>query len=158
MPTRTSPRLSARTASAARPGPSKLRHRAHPPPSPEPAYDVEMDDDDGDEHDNDSDAADENVNTAALARYAPRHLDEPWAYVFQPNDRVWIRNHEKWIHGRIFPRSVPKLGSHDNLTYYNVLYQDSFGHKLRKYFSPLLGELKPDTSAVRSLLKDAHWI
>ncbi|KAJ7612574.1 hypothetical protein FB45DRAFT_866728 [Roridomyces roridus] len=152
MPTRTSPRLSARTASAARPGPSKLRRRrALPPPSPESAYDVEMDD-----HDSNSDAADENI--AALARYAPRHLDEPWAYVFQPNDRVWIRNHEKWIHGRIFPRSVPKLGSHDNLTYYNVLYQDSFGHKLRKYFSPLLGELKPDTSAVRSLLKDAHWI
>lgn len=45
-----------------------------------------------------------------------------------------------------------------NLTYWNVLYQDSFGHKLRKYFAPLMGELKPDTPAVRSLLREAHWL
>ncbi|KAJ7716219.1 hypothetical protein DFH07DRAFT_862373 [Mycena maculata] len=102
--------------------------------------------------------SDVDENDAALSRYEPHHLDEPWAYTFEPNDRVWIRNHDKWIKGRIFPRSVPKTGSSDNLTYWNVLYQDKFGHKLRKYFAPLLGELKPDTTAVRSLLREAHWL
>ncbi|KAJ7909490.1 hypothetical protein B0H13DRAFT_2014129 [Mycena leptocephala] len=88
----------------------------------------------------------------------PRRLDDSWSYAFQPNQKVWIRNHDKWIRGTIFPRSVPKVGTSDNLTYWNVLYQDSFGHKLRKYFSPLLGELKPDTAAVRKLLREAHWL
>ncbi|KAJ6509119.1 hypothetical protein DFH09DRAFT_1199177 [Mycena vulgaris] len=136
MPSRTS-----RSTSAS--GPSKPRRAAAPAPA---AYE---------------DTADSDVdeNNAALARYEPRHLDDPFAYSFQPNDRVWIRNHDKWIEGRIFPRSVPKLGSSDqNLTYWNVLYQDSFGHKLRKYFAPLLGELKPDTDGVRDLLRDAQWL
>ncbi|KAJ7447870.1 hypothetical protein B0H11DRAFT_2081838 [Mycena galericulata] len=139
MPTRTSPRFASDISSS---GPSKLRATV-------PAEPIEQLDD------TDSDV---DENNASLARYAPRHLDEPWEYIFQPNDRVWIRNHDKWIKGRIFPRSVPKMGSSDDITYWNVLYQDSFGHKLRKYFAPLLGELKPDTSAVRSLLREAHWI
>ncbi|KAJ7671858.1 hypothetical protein B0H17DRAFT_192567 [Mycena rosella] len=160
MPSRTRSSTSS-APSASRP--SKLRRVA----PPDPVFEDSDMDSDGDEND------------AALARYEPTHLDAPWAYSFEPNDRVWIRNHDKWIKGRIFPHSVPKLGSSDvrifslplnflkftpfffaaqNLTYWNVLYQDSFGHKLRKYFAPLLGELKPDTSAVRSLLRDAHWI
>ncbi|KAJ7474276.1 hypothetical protein FB451DRAFT_1248474 [Mycena latifolia] len=147
MPTRTSPR---RTRSSALPAPGPSKAKAWRATAPEPAFD------DDDAMDSDATADDdENVNSA-LGH--PRHLDDPWAYTFQPNDRVWIRNHDKWIKGRIFPRSVPKLGSSDNLTYWNVLYQDSFGHKLRKYFSPLLGELKPDTSAVRGLLREAHWL
>jgi len=102
--------------------------------------------------------SDVDENDASLLHGEPHRLDDPWTYTFQPNDRVWIRNHDKWIRGRIFPRSVPKVGTNDNLTYWNVLYQDSFGHKLRKYFAPLLGELKPDTAAVRKLLREAQWL
>ncbi|KAJ7250110.1 hypothetical protein B0H12DRAFT_1120825 [Mycena haematopus] len=107
------------------------------------------------DQDMDSDA---DENNAALAHEQPRNLGDPWAYPFQPNQKVWIRNHDKWIRGTIFPRSVPKVGLSDNLTYWNVLYQDNFGHKLRKYFAPLIGELKPDTPAVRKLLREAHWL
>ncbi|KAJ7356396.1 hypothetical protein DFH08DRAFT_770441 [Mycena albidolilacea] len=136
MPSRT------RSSDLSTSGPSKP-WRA---PAPEPEVsDVDMD-------------SDVDENNASLAREQPRHLDDPWVYPFQPNEKVWIRNHDKWIRGKIFPRSVPKVGSSDNLTYWNVLYQDSFGHKLRKYFAPLMGELKPDTPAVRSLLREAHWL
>ncbi|KAF8140763.1 hypothetical protein K438DRAFT_1834186 [Mycena galopus ATCC 62051] len=102
--------------------------------------------------------SDVDENDASLAHEQPHHLNEPWSFPFQPNQKVWIRNHDKWIRGTIFPRSVPKVGLSDNLTYWNVLYQDSFGHKLRKYFAPLIGELKPDTPAVRRLLREAHWL
>ncbi|KAJ7259694.1 hypothetical protein C8J57DRAFT_1720281 [Mycena rebaudengoi] len=88
----------------------------------------------------------------------PLNLDDPWAYTFEPNDRVWIRNNDKWIQGRIFSRSSTKVLFRDNIPYWNVFYQDTYGHKLRKYFAPLRGEIKPDTSAVRALLRDARWI
>ncbi|KAF7302896.1 hypothetical protein MKEN_01251900 [Mycena kentingensis (nom. inval.)] len=84
-------------------------------------------------------------------------LDEPAEYSFKPNELVWVRNNDKWISGRIF-LSAPKVRPSDNLPCWNVLYQDKFGHKLRKYFAPLLGELKPDTARVREMLKEAAWI
>lgn len=69
MPSRTSPRFAPdRPAS----GPSKLRASV-PAPAPEPDYEDDDMDSDVDE------------NNAELARYAPRHLDEPWAYAFQVN-------------------------------------------------------------------------
>ncbi|KAF7367644.1 hypothetical protein MSAN_00828000 [Mycena sanguinolenta] len=136
MPTRT------RSSDLPTSGPSKARRA----PAPEPeVFEEDMD-------------FDIDENNAALAHEQPRSLDDPWAFPFQPSQKVWIRNHDKWIPGRIFPRSVPKVGLSDNHTYWNVLYQDSFGHKLRKYFAPLLGELKPDTPAVRKLLREARWI
>lgn len=38
--------------------------------------------------------------------------------------------------------------------YYPVVFCD----KLRKYFAPLNGEIKPDTLHVRGLLKQAGWL
>ncbi|KAF7307514.1 hypothetical protein MIND_00546000 [Mycena indigotica] len=73
------------------------------------------------------------------------------------NEIVWIRNNDKWMPGRIF-LSTPKLRPKDNFLCWNVVYQDKAGHRLRKYFAPLLGELKPDTASVRQLLQEAHWI
>ncbi|KAJ7139229.1 hypothetical protein C8R44DRAFT_867395 [Mycena epipterygia] len=160
MPSRTSPRHASAAVDldlSAASGPSKpWRAAAH---APEPDYDDDDMDSDGDE------------NNAALAHYEPRHLEDPWAYTFQPNDPVWVRNHDKWIKGTIFPHSKPKVGSRNvrisspliiftttpNLVYWNVQYQDSFGHKLRRNYAPLLGEIKPDTSAVRSLLLKAGF-
>ncbi|KAJ7054020.1 hypothetical protein C8F01DRAFT_1260236 [Mycena amicta] len=86
-------------------------------------------------------------------------LDEPleYDYQFKPNEPVWIFNNNKWTSGRIF-YAAPKVRPSDNLPCWNVLYQDAFGHKLRKYFAPLLGELKPDTARVRQMLKEARWI
>ncbi|KAF7340316.1 hypothetical protein MVEN_01950700 [Mycena venus] len=143
MPSRTrSSDLSSTTS-----GPSKPRRatRATTLAAPKPEdFDEDMNSDDDE-------------NSAPLAHEQPRHLDDPWMYAFQPNEKVWIRNHDKWIPGQIFPRSVPKVGSSDSLTYWNVLYQDSFGHKLRRYFAPLMGELKPDTPTVRKLLREAGW-
>ncbi|KAJ7058224.1 hypothetical protein C8F01DRAFT_312143 [Mycena amicta] len=101
---------------------------------------------------------DENDAVLVATGTGPLHLNDPWAYTFKPNEHVWIRHHDKWISGRIFPRSVPKIRSTDNLTYWNVLYQDAYGHKLRRCFSPLLGELKPDTPRIRRMLRAAHWI
>ncbi|KAJ7223271.1 hypothetical protein GGX14DRAFT_557851 [Mycena pura] len=130
------------------PGPSKPRRTVISVPTapPDPVFPEDAMDIDADEND------------SSRAGGGPLHLDDPWAYTFQPNDRVWIRNHDKWIAGRVFPRSVPKIGSRDSLTYWNILYQDAFGHKLRRYFAPLLGELKPDSARVRQMLREAHWI
>ncbi|KAJ6474466.1 hypothetical protein C8R47DRAFT_1144234 [Mycena vitilis] len=137
MPSRTSP-----SSVLAPSGPSKPWRGAAA--APEPEYDEKMD---FYIHDDENNVYDE-----------PRSLDDPRAYTFKPKDSVWIRNNDRWIRGTIFPASVPKINNGDNLTYWNVRYQDDFGHKLRKYFSPLLGDLKPDTAAVRKLLQEAHWL
>ncbi|KAJ7020221.1 hypothetical protein C8F04DRAFT_1272045 [Mycena alexandri] len=146
MPSRTSTSTrrtsTRRTSDLSASGPSKPWRGAS---APKPDIDDDM-------------ASDNDENNPPAVHGQPRHLDEPWAYTFQPNDRVWIRNHGKWIKGSIFPGSIPKVGSNDNLTYFSVVYRDNYGHKLRKYFAPLLGELKPDTAAVQSLLREAHWI
>ncbi|KAJ7088228.1 hypothetical protein C8R43DRAFT_1115252 [Mycena crocata] len=143
MPSRTSPHGPDLHTSAS--GPSKPRRTAVPPQFPDPDV-AEMDTDSDDE------------NNAALMHFEPRHLSDAWEFNFQPNEPVWIRHNEKWIRGRIFPRSSPKVGTTDKMIYWNVLYQDAFGHKLRRNFAPLLGELKPDTRAVRKLLKEARWL
>ncbi|KAK7008094.1 hypothetical protein R3P38DRAFT_3281200 [Favolaschia claudopus] len=67
-------------------------------------------------------------NNATLVHEQLGHLDDPWPTAFQ------------------------------NLTYWNVMYKDTFGHHLRKSFAPLAGELKPDIPAVRKLLREAHWL
>nr|GAT48163.1 predicted protein [Mycena chlorophos] len=120
--------------------------------APAPAFPEDTDQDAMDVE-NDASLATNHKNTNG-----PLSLDDPWVYSFKPGESVWVRNHDKWIAGRIFPRSVPKIRSTDNLTYWNVLYQDAYGHKLRRCFAPLLGDLKPDTPRVRSLLREAHWI
>lgn len=39
-----------------------------------------------------------------------------------------------------------------------LFYPVVFNDKIRKYFAPLNGEIKPDTIHVRHLLKDAGWL
>ncbi|KAJ7073471.1 hypothetical protein B0H15DRAFT_1027452 [Mycena belliarum] len=153
MPTRTSPRLRAGTGA----GPSALpRPPAKAKASWRPA-DPTADDDEDDMNPSDEQRDDHNDENAP--HYAPRRLDEPCAYNFKSNDCVWIRNQGKWIAGRIFPgaRSGPLRSANGTHDYYSVLYTDR-GHKLRRYFAPLLGELKPDTHAVRGLLRAEGWI
>ncbi|KAF7297099.1 hypothetical protein MIND_00942800 [Mycena indigotica] len=132
--------MPSRTTSGSSSSKGKLRRRAAV--ASRPAFPEDLDTD-----------ADENNSS-----FGPVHLDEPRAYTFKPNERVWIRNHDKWIAGRIFPSSVPKIRSSDNLVYWDVKYSDSYGHKLRRCFAPLLGDLKPDNARVRRLLREAHWI
>ncbi|KAK7064928.1 hypothetical protein R3P38DRAFT_3383365 [Favolaschia claudopus] len=145
MPSRTrSSDLSLSSTSTMTSGPSKQCQRVLRATIPEPEI-VDMD-------------MDVDENNATLVHEQLGHLDDPWPTAFQPNQKVWIRNHGKWIRGKIFPQSVPKLGISDNLTYWNVMYKDTFGHHLRKSFAPLAGELKPDIPAVRKLLREAHWL
>ncbi|KAF7302504.1 hypothetical protein HMN09_00884800 [Mycena chlorophos] len=84
-------------------------------------------------------------------------LDKPLPdeFCFKPKETVWILVNERWISGRIF-LSTPRIRPSDNQPCWNVLYQDKFGHRLRKYFAPLLGEMKPDTAMVRQMLQAAH--
>jgi hypothetical protein len=39
-----------------------------------------------------------------------------------------------------------------------LFYPVIFNDKIRKYFAPLNGEIKPDTPHVRGLLKEAGWL
>ncbi|KAJ6614939.1 hypothetical protein B0H10DRAFT_2216200 [Mycena sp. CBHHK59/15] len=142
--TRTSSRLAANNAASGSKQASKPRPVAAAPPEPAdnavPQWDVL--------------GTDEN----ALVFWAPRHIDQPWAYTFEANEPVWIRNNDKWIRGKIFSRPKPEILWSDELPHWNVIYQDTYGHKLRRYFSPLRGELKPDTPVVHELLRAANWI
>ncbi|KAH7922401.1 hypothetical protein BV22DRAFT_1048920 [Leucogyrophana mollusca] len=85
----------------------------------------------------------------------PDDVDEPWPYRFEVGEFVWVRTvGGNWHQGKV--SGQPKLGrtrENDGL-FYPVI----FSFKIRKYFAPLNGELKPDSPHTRKLLEEAGWI
>ncbi|KAG7450914.1 uncharacterized protein BT62DRAFT_544174 [Guyanagaster necrorhizus] len=86
----------------------------------------------------------------------PSDLDEPWPYMFQAGDRVWIRTAGgNWHAGRVSGQTTRKGETREKE---GLFYPVVFSDKLRKYFAPLNGEIKPDNRHIRCLLADAGWL
>jgi len=84
-------------------------------------------------------------------------LDESRQYTFQQGERVWVRTAEgNWFPGKINSQTTRKgLTRQKEGLFYPVVF---FEGKVRKYFAPLNGEIKPDIPSVRRLLKLGGWI
>jgi len=84
-------------------------------------------------------------------------LDEGRPYTFESGDPVWV----KTVGGDWYPGKVSGLTRRKGSTregeglFYPVTFFDG---KVRKYFAPLNGEIKPDTEQVRTLLKAGGWL
>ncbi|KAI0271712.1 hypothetical protein BC834DRAFT_818312 [Gloeopeniophorella convolvens] len=86
----------------------------------------------------------------------PVHIDDPWLYTFKVGDNVWLRTSEgRWYPGQIWSKNVRHCRTRQvQGIYYDVIF---FKH-VRKFIAPLDGELKPDTSRTRTLLRKAGWL
>ncbi|KAK0207858.1 hypothetical protein DFS33DRAFT_387452 [Desarmillaria ectypa] len=86
----------------------------------------------------------------------PSDLDEPWPYMFQAGDRVWIRTAGgNWHPGKVSGQTTRKGQTREKE---GLFYPVVFNEKLRKYFAPLNGEIKPNNRHIRCLLADAGWL
>ncbi|KAK0197919.1 hypothetical protein F5146DRAFT_1017467 [Armillaria mellea] len=86
---------------------------------------------------------------------APSDIDEPWPYMFQAGDRVWIRTAGGiWHPGKVCGQTRKGQTREKEGLFYPVV----FNEKLRKYFAPLNGEIKPNTRHIRGLLAEAGWL
>ncbi|PFH48219.1 hypothetical protein AMATHDRAFT_66051 [Amanita thiersii Skay4041] len=84
-------------------------------------------------------------------------LNETRPYKFQSGDSVWVRT----TGGDWYPGKVSGLIRRKGRTREGegIFYPVTFFHgKVRKYFAPLNGDIKPDTEHVRSLLKAGGWL
>jgi len=93
---------------------------------------------------------------ATLSEPQPSDLDEPWLYTFQAGDVVWIRTvGGNWHSGRVTGQSPRKGQTREKE---GLFYPVVFNDKIRKFFAPLNGEIKPDTMYIRRLLKADGWL
>ncbi|KAK0446539.1 uncharacterized protein EV420DRAFT_1569852 [Desarmillaria tabescens] len=75
---------------------------------------------------------------------------------FQAGDRVWIRTAGgNWHPGKVSGQTTRKGQTREKE---GLFYPVVFNEKLRKYFAPLNGEIKPNNRHIRSLLADAGWL
>ncbi|KLO17539.1 hypothetical protein SCHPADRAFT_936913 [Schizopora paradoxa] len=99
---------------------------------------------------------DENSDSTSEG-FSGDQLDLDDVYEFSPKsgDFVWVKaktDTETWYKGLVMkgtkegPVRQGKQG-----TFYLVRYR----HNLRRYFAPLLGDIKPDTAEIRQLLNNA---
>jgi len=85
------------------------------------------------------------------------HIDLDDVFDFSPKsgEFVWVKaktTTETWYKGLVMKgtKSGPIRQGKEG-TFYLVRYR----HNLRRYFAPLLGDIKPDTPEIRQLLNDA---
>ncbi|KAK7468320.1 hypothetical protein VKT23_002834 [Stygiomarasmius scandens] len=82
-------------------------------------------------------------------------LDDAYPYTFQAGDSVWVRTAGgNWHQGRVSGETTRKGQTRERE---GLFYPVKFDGKIRKYFAPLNGEIKPDTAHTRRLLKEAGW-
>ncbi|THV01260.1 hypothetical protein K435DRAFT_718226 [Dendrothele bispora CBS 962.96] len=82
-------------------------------------------------------------------------LDEAYPYTFHTGDSVWVRTAGgNWHQGRVSGETTRKGQTRERE---GLFYPVKFDGKIRKYFAPLNGEIKPDTPHTRRLLKEAGW-
>ncbi|KAF9007898.1 hypothetical protein BDQ17DRAFT_1194326, partial [Cyathus striatus] len=84
-------------------------------------------------------------------------LDEARSYTFRVSDEVWVKTSEgNWRPGKVSGQTTRKGPTREGEgLFYPVLFSNG---KVRKYFAPLNGEIKPDTIEVRQLLKSGGWL
>ncbi|KAF8499004.1 hypothetical protein F5888DRAFT_1686783 [Russula emetica] len=98
------------------------------------------------------------ADSLELESPGPDDLDEPWPYTFRMGDNVWIRTEGgNWYPGKVSSNNVKqgKTRQKEGLLY-PVIFR--IGSRIRKYFAPLNGEIKPDTLRTRMLLRRAGWL
>ncbi|KAI0005317.1 hypothetical protein BJV74DRAFT_803360 [Russula compacta] len=85
----------------------------------------------------------------------PDDLDDPWPYTFRTGDSVWIRTEGgNWHPGKVSSNNVKRGPTRQKEgLFYPVIFGAST--RIRKYFAPLNGEIKPDTPRTRILLRQA---
>ncbi|KII94440.1 hypothetical protein PLICRDRAFT_172090 [Plicaturopsis crispa FD-325 SS-3] len=101
----------------------------------------------------------ESDSDATLPETQPDDLDEPWPFTFSSGDAVWVRSptNHNWFLGHVASRSTRAgMTREKEGVYYCVQYRD--GCRIRNYFSPLNGDMKPDSRHVQQLLKEAGCI
>ncbi|KAI9510634.1 hypothetical protein F5148DRAFT_549425 [Russula earlei] len=96
----------------------------------------------------------------ATLEAGPDDLDDPWLYTFRPGDTVWIRTEGgNWYLGKVSSNSVKRGQTRQKEgLFYPVIFCIGIGPRIRKHFAPLNGEIKPDTSRTRTLLRRAGWL
>ncbi|KAI0309095.1 hypothetical protein OF83DRAFT_112720 [Amylostereum chailletii] len=113
-----------------------------------------------------------------MSEPGPDDLDEPWPYTFKASETVWVKVPDgTWHIGKVhgpktktgstrqvcffsYRPSITRLKSPSIVQkeglFYPVIYRRQ--SNFRRYFAPLNGEIKPDTSRTRKLLRDAGYI
>ncbi|KAF5376890.1 hypothetical protein D9615_007227 [Tricholomella constricta] len=73
----------------------------------------------------------------------PSDINDPWPYTFHQHDIVWVRTvGGNWHSGRVSGLTTRKGQTRQKEgLFYPVLFNKD---KIRKYFAPLNGEIKPD--------------
>ncbi|VDB99360.1 unnamed protein product [Peniophora sp. CBMAI 1063] len=87
----------------------------------------------------------------------PDDLDEPWEYTFARGESVWVKATDgNWYRGTVSALKIKKDKTRQSEgLYYPVIFGQA--PKLRKYFAPLNGEIKPDSYITRRLLREAGY-
>ncbi|KAF8174734.1 hypothetical protein BJ912DRAFT_989618 [Pholiota molesta] len=101
----------------------------------------------------------EALKNASLLESGFETLDEACEYPFKDQDPVWVRTKgDKWTFGKVSGRIIRKGPT--RYQQHGLFYHVNFGPKynVRKYFAPMNGEIKPDTEAIRRLLRDEGWL
>ncbi|KAG5338244.1 hypothetical protein E4T56_gene18073 [Termitomyces sp. T112] len=94
---------------------------------------------------------------STLSEPLPLELDEAWSYSFQPGENVWVKTTGgNWRQGRVTGQTTRKGATRQSKE--GLYYPVVFDGKIRKYFAPLNGEIKPDTLHTHRLLKEAGWL
>ncbi|KAG6888966.1 hypothetical protein C0992_006923 [Termitomyces sp. T32_za158] len=94
---------------------------------------------------------------ATLTEPLPLELDEAWSYIFQSGESVWVKTvGGNWRQGRVTGQTTRKGATRQSKE--GLYYPVVFDGKIRKYFAPLNGEIKPDTVHTQRLLKEAGWL
>ncbi|KAF8139704.1 hypothetical protein EV363DRAFT_1153697 [Boletus edulis] len=91
-----------------------------------------------------------------FSRTHPYELHEPWPYRFENDQVAWIcASNGEWYHGRV--KGQPKKGTTkwDQIGLFWCVEFAMGSIKVRKWFAPLNGEIKPDTRNTVRLLWDA---
>ncbi|KAG6910635.1 hypothetical protein DXG01_009144 [Tephrocybe rancida] len=94
-----------------------------------------------------------------LYELLPSELDEAWPYTFEKDEAVWVKAAGgNWCSGHIVSN---KTRTGPTRQKEGMFYQVQFMNnktKIRKYFAPLNGEVKPDSAHTQRLLKEAGWL
>jgi len=100
------------------------------------------------------------VNDQAILDYDFLDLYEIFDYPFKDHDSVWvhIKEHDQWCLGKVAERNI-RIGptcDRKQSFYYPVVFGEN--RHIRKYFSPLNGEMKPDNEKIREMLTHGGWL
>ncbi|KAH0838755.1 hypothetical protein J3R83DRAFT_7129 [Lanmaoa asiatica] len=88
----------------------------------------------------------------------PDELDEPWPYRFKSGESVWIcASDGEWYRGKVVGQAKQGKTRSDDGLFWCVEFR-VVRSRVRKWFAPLNGDIKPDTQHTHQLLSDAGWL